>query len=295
MVCSKCGAEIGANFKFCPQCGTPVPEEQKSKQEQTPAAEIMAVASSNVPQMVTIPGGSFIMGTNEFNRKVSLLGFMLSATPITQKQYEYIMGKNPSKLVGSDKPVECVNWCEALIFCNALSMEQHLVPCYSIGNATDLSAFESNSPLWKRVACNFTATGFRLPTEAEWEYAARGGKDSSPNEFAGSDDINETAWYGENSNVSTHKVSTKKPNNLGLYDMCGNVSEWCWDYLGELGAQPMTNPHGPKMGNLHVKRGGSWLDDAQQCSVFYRSGSPHTGKSSSLGFRVCQSTIESVM
>ncbi len=235
------------------------------------------------------------MGDNEFNRKISLLGFSLSETPITQRQFEYVMGRNPSKLSGEDNPVESVNWCEAIIFCNALSLMQNLVPCYTIGNMTNFTSIETNSPLWKRVNCNFVASGYRLPTEAEWEYAARGGPNQAPFQYAGSNNISQVAWYGENSGVSSHPVGTKESNILGLYDMCGNVAEWCWDYMGELSIQPQTNPHGPQIGTMHVKRGGGWLDDSEQCTVYFRSGSAPTGKSSVLGFRVARSLIENVM
>ncbi len=282
MVCSKCGAEIATQFKFCPHCGTPVPENALNSEETS------AVESSDIPELVTIAAGTFPMGLNEINRKITLTAFEMGVTPVTQRQYEYIIGTNPSKLFGPDRPVESVNWCEALIYCNFLSIKEGLTPCYSIGNATDLTKIDSKSPLWKRVVCNFTANGYRLPTEAEWEYAARGGKNAGIEQFAGSDDIEGVAWYGENSDVRTHDVGTKKANSLGLYDMCGNVAEWCWDYMGDLPIQALTNPHGSNIGTLHVKRGGSWLDDPQQCTVYYRSGSGPTGKSSSLGFRVCR-------
>ncbi len=285
MVCRKCGGEIADQFKFCPHCGTPVSEDTTS------GTPVSAVASSDVPNLIKIAAGTFPMGLNEVNRKISLSEYEIGITPVTQRQYEYIMGNNPSKLLGKDRPVECVNWCEAIIYCNFLSIKEGLTPCFSIGNATDLTKFESKSPLWKRVVCNFTANGYRLPTEAEWEYAARGGKDASIEQFAGSDDIAEVAWYGENSDVRTHDVGSKKPNSLGLYDMCGNVAEWCWDYMGDLPIQALSNPHGSNIGTLHVKRGGSWLDDPQQCTVYFRSGSAPTGKSSSLGFRICRSII----
>ena len=289
MKCSNCDTELAGDFKFCPHCGQPVQNDVSAK---TAAAESMAVFNDDSPRMITVPGGTFIMGTGEVVHNVTLDPFFIGEALVTQKQYKFVMGKNPSKLVGENRPVECVNWCDALIFCNRLSMMQNLTPCYSIGNIKDLTTFESSSPVWKRVVCDYKADGYRLPTEAEWEYAARGAVKSNPMMYAGSDNIENVAWYGENSEVRTHDVGCKKPNALGLYDMCGNVAEWCWDFMDALSVVPQTNPHGPQIGTMHIKRGGSWLDDPQQCTVFYRSGSAPAGKSSNLGFRVCQSMIE---
>ncbi|MCR5218107.1 SUMF1/EgtB/PvdO family nonheme iron enzyme [Treponema sp.] len=314
MRCKNCGSEILDSFRFCPSCGQNVEEQilnqnladiikgQQNSSESSHGERYLnsgednpAVRSDIIPKMILIEGGSFVMGQSEFQRNVLLNTFYMSETPVTQKQYQAVTSSNPSKLKGADRPVESVNWCEALIFCNLLSMSQGLVPCYSLGMTTDLLSCKTTDPLWKRVSCNFAASGYRLPTEAEWEYAARGGKNHNPSQFSGSDDINKVAWYGENSDVHTHAVSSKKSNSLGLYDMCGNVAEWCWDYMEELPLMTMTNPCGPDSGNCHVKRGGSWLDDMQQCTVYFRSGSAPAGKSSTLGFRLCRSFIEGIM
>lgn len=287
MKCSKCGAEITENFKFCPQCGQPVQNEEAANQ-----AEIMAAFNDDCPKMIMVPGNVFMMGSGDFSHSVTLSSFSISETPVTQKQFKFVMGRNPSKLLGENRPVESVTWCEAVIFCNRLSGMHGLTPCYSLGRDIELTSFTSDSLAWKRVTCNYEADGYRLPTEAEWEYAARGGAAKAPSAYAGSENIAEVAWYGENSDVRTHDVSCKKPNALGLYDMCGNVSEWCWDFLDTLPVASQTDPHGPHLGTMRIKRGGSWLDDAQQCTVFYRSGSAPAGKSSNLGFRVCKSIIE---
>lgn len=292
--CPECGANVSAIDKYCSQCGKPV-RAVKSTNNNPFVSTNSKSANNALPKMISVQGGDFLMGGAGANCPVKLSSFYLSETPITQKQYIAVMSENPSKLQGEDKPVEMVNWCEAIIFCNILSAMQNLTPCYNIGSITDLRTLDPASPVWKRISCNFFANGYRLPTEAEWEYAARGGRNCDPYQFAGSSDINKVAWYGENSEISSHIVGTKEPNSLGLFDMCGNVTEWCWDYFAaELPAKSQTNPHGPQIGNMHVKRGGSWLDDSPMCTVYFRSGSVPAGKSSSLGFRVCQSDLSNV-
>lgn len=241
-----------------------------------------------IPNLVEIAGGTFFMGTGDFSHSVTLNPFKMGEAPITQDQYYYVMGTNPSKFLRGDYPVESVTWCDAIRYCNKLSKMFNLTPCYIIGSSYDFSQIENTSPVWKRLTFDLSATGFRLPTEAEWEYAARGGKNKDAFLYSGSDDINQVAWYGENSQITTHGVCEKKPNSLGLYDMCGNVAEWIYDEYSDYNKTPQVNPIGPgTMTGVHVKRGGSWLDDTEQCNVFFRSASPMGGKSSSLGFRVC--------
>jgi formylglycine-generating enzyme required for sulfatase activity len=170
------------------------------------------------------------------------------------------MGKNPSKFLGRKKPVEKVSWYDAVAFANALSKKDGLVPAYTISGTT--------------VSWNKTANGWRLPTEAEWEYAAKGGNKSNGYMYAGSNDIDEVAWYYHNSGDTTHDVGTKKTNELGLFDLSGNVWEWCWDWYGDyfkeselqneygeaLNPAEKKNPSGVTSGSLRVNRGGGWSD-----------------------------------
>ena len=154
------------------------------------------------------------------------------------------MGNNPSRFKGDNLPVERVSWYDAVEFCNRLSRKEGLTPEYTISG--------------KDVTWNRSADGYRLPTEVEWEYAARGGNKSRGYRFSGSDDPKEVAWYSANSGEKTHPVGQKKPNELGIYDMSGNVWEWVWDWYGSYSSTSQTDPRGPYSGSYRVLRGGSW-------------------------------------
>ena len=221
-------------------------------------------------EMVLVEGGD----TYIHDEGVTLGSFYMANTPVTQELYESVTGKNPSNFRGKNLPVECVSWYDAVEFCNALSNRDGLTPCYS----------ESG----KDTKCDFSADGYRLPTEAEWEYAANGGRSENGFMFAGSDDIGEVAWYGDNSEDRTHPVAEKMPNSLGLYDMSGNVYEWCWDWW-EDEFTGGANPSGAAAGDCRVLRGGSWIHPFGCSTVLFRTRHEPDIKGDILGFRLVRS------
>jgi len=214
-----------------------------------------------------VPGGSFMMGDifddGYFDdekpvHEVRLSGFYMGKYPVTQEQWEKVMGNNPSYFrKGGDYPVEKVSWDDAQKF---------------IAELTKM---------------NNGRYGFRLPSEAEWEYAARSG--GKKERYAGGDDIDAVAWYKDNSDRSTHPVGQKAPNGLGLHDMSGNVWEWCQNWYGNYSSVSAKNPVGPSTGSYRVKRGGSWNGTAGLCRSAYRYRDSPDVRNVNLGLRLALS------
>ena len=215
-------------------------------------------------RMVAVEGGTFQMGSQSGNsnespvHQVTLSSFSIGETEVTQELWEAVMGSNPSYFKGPKLPVETVSWNDCQTFITKLNQ--------------------------------LTGQTFRLPTEAEWEYAARGGKQSKGYTYAGSNTIGEVAWYESNNSWKTHDVATKSPNELGFYDMSGNVWEWCQDWYSSsyYSGSVVDNPQGPSSGSSRVLRGGSWSGAATFCRVAYRGYDTPASAYLNFGFRLAQ-------
>ncbi len=243
-----------------------------------------AALKNPVPEdFIYVEGGTFQMGSTEGSsdeepvHTVRVGDFYIGKYEVTQAEWQEAMGRNPSRFKGTNRPVERVSWYDAVEYCNKLSQREGLTPVYRING--------------KSVTANWNADGYRLPAEAEWEYAARGGSSSRGYKYAGSDNVGRAGWYDDNSGDKTHPVGGKSPNELGIYDMSGNVWEWCWDWKGAYSSGSQTNPKGPGSGSGRVLRGGSWVDSARYLRSAYRSsGSPGISHDS-IGFRLVRPAV----
>jgi formylglycine-generating enzyme required for sulfatase activity len=202
--------------------------------------------------MVLVEGGTFQMGDTFDDgsedgkpvHTVTVSSFYVGKYEVTQKEWRDVMGTDPSRFTGNDLPVEGVSWFDAVDYCRRLSAKNGLDSCYGFDGTN--------------ITSDFTKNGFRLPTEAEWEYAAKGGRQSRGTKYAGSSSPDEVAWWGGNAGGKTHPVGQKQANELGLFDMSGNVWEWCWDWYGAYSASSQTDPKGVSSGDMRVLRGGCW-------------------------------------
>ena len=220
--------------------------------------------------MVQVEGGSFMMGGGQYSsekpiHEVQLSTFYIGQYQVTQAVWEQVMGNNPSNFKGDRLPVENISWKDCQKFLENLNHQLGLTG--------------------KEL--------YRLPTEAEWEYAARGGKYARKTEYAGSRELKEVGWFGfydeeKNMHNWTETAGLRVPNELGLYDMSGNVEEWCWDWRGTYPQGPLDNPKGPATGQYRVLRGGSWFNYASGCRVSNRDDSAPSRRHGDFGFRLAR-------
>lgn len=230
-----------------------------------PSTQPKVTASPNQPatnatEMVQIPGGKFMMGDKDEvdapPHEVVVGSFSMDKHLVTQEQFQKVMGANPSRWKGDKNPVEQLRWSDAVKFCNKRSELEGLQPCYDL----------------KTLQCNFEVNGYRLPTEAEWEYACRAGTTTAY--FLGDSPakLGDYAWFDKNSGGHPRPVGQKQPNPWGLYDMAGNVWQWCNDFykVDYYQEAPRENPRGPNEGQNKVLRGGAWRFSADNCRSGYR-------------------------
>lgn len=245
----------------------PTPKKSSSSVKVNNSSQsVMTIPVGNVSfRMIRVDGGTFTMGgtseqgsdaysSEKPTHSVTLSSYYIGETEVTQELWQEVMGSNPSNFKGSRRPVECVSWEDCQDFIRRLNQR--------------------------------TGKNFRLPTEAEWEYAARGGRKSYGSKYAGGSNVDDVAWYTSNSGSSTHPVATKRANELGLYDMSGNVWEWCQDWYGNYSSSSQTNPQGPSSGSDRVSRGGNWYDNSRFCRVSFRLSSTPSIRDINLGLRL---------
>lgn len=247
---------LPSEARFCPECGNSLsvlPEaenERRAREEAARFKDKTFTVNGVTFEMVAVKGGTFTMGEDKDAHEVTLSDYCIGKFEVTQELWEAVMGSNPSYFKGNKLPVEQVSWDDCQKFIKKLN---------------------------RLCAKQLNGKNFRLPTEAEWEYAARGGNKSRGYKYSGSNNINDVAWYTVNSydkgssspDYGTHVVGTKSPNELGIYDMSGNVLEWCQYWRGDYGSGSQTNPHGPSSGSSRVNRGGCWRYSARSCRVSY--------------------------
>ncbi len=254
--------------------------------------------------MIPVPAGAFQRDSNAANTS-TVSAFSMSETEITRAQWTTVTGlADPSDTdysTGQNDPVQMTNWYHALVFCNTLSLREGLTPDYTINGSTNPDNWGTvptswePSATWDAAGANWSATGYRLPTGMEWMWAAMGARNGSTGyekAFAGStgsNAIGDYAWYGGNSEETTHPVGAKTANELGLHDMSGNVIEWCWDWWDYPHPYPsgaLTNYRGAASGAGRVIRGGGWGDDASGCTMALGSGGIPSSQLATVGFRV---------
>ena len=258
--CATCGKLCGASSNACPYDGKhPKPSVVSEGRNKVYTIEGVSF------KMIAVEGGTFTMGATSEQQnpdrnekpthRVTLSDYYIGDTEVTQELWAAVMGSNPSYFTGNmQRPVEKVSWEDCQTFIQKLN--------------------------------RLTGANFRLPTEAEWEFAARGGRSSRGYQYSGSSNLGEVAWYDDNSSSTTHPVKKKSPNELGIYDMSGNVWEWCQDWYGSYSSSSQTNPTGPSTDSNRVIRGGSWYSFARHCRSAARGFNTPSIRNFLLGLRL---------
>lgn len=258
-----------------------------------------AIISHIAPmEMVYVPGGSYLMGDTRGEgaedelpiHEVSVDSFYMGKYLLKQIEYDIVTGKNPSQDYGvnDEFPVYYVNWWDAVRYCNLRSIVEGYTPAYTVDGSTNPDDWVALT----NITCDWDADGYRLPTEAEWEYAARGRSNIPDYLYSGSDDIDEVALYWDSMSYQTRPVGGLEPNALGIYDMSGLLFEWCWDWYHEeyYSYSPSENPKGQADGTRRVRRGGSWSSTDPYCRVSARGReSPYSGINYTTGIRMVRS------
>jgi formylglycine-generating enzyme required for sulfatase activity len=256
------------------------------------------------PEMAALPGGTFLMGSpaseagrnsNETQHQVTVSGFFMGKYEVTQKEWTAVMGSNPSGFKGDNLPVESVSWYDVIEYCNKRSIKEGLTPAYTIDKSRrdPNNKHEYDNVKWA-VTWNRGGNGYRLPTEAEWEYACRAG--STAPFSTGSNITTSQANYDGNNpyngnaagvyRVKTWEVGSGAANAWGLYDMHGNVWEWCWDWFGDYGSGAQSDPSGAVSGSNRVLRGGGWRSDARYLRSAFRDSNTPEIRYYNYGFRL---------
>ena len=268
--CGKSGPESASGTKA----------EGASANSKSEISDPVAVVTSSGIEMISLPGGEFLMGSDKGNadeapaHKVKVSAFLIDKFEVTHEMFTKAQLPNPSHWQDNPKkPVERVRWRDAKQYCNERSLLEKLKPCYNEKTAD--------------FDCDYAANGYRLPTEAEWEYACRAGADG-PYDFGQADKLRQFAWFADNATDKTHTVGEKKPNRWGIFDLYGNVSEWCEDvysptYYKQSPPADPTGPPNPGKDVKRVMRGGSWKASADMCRATLRQGE-RTGDSDACFF-----------
>jgi len=261
---------------------------------------ISGCAQDYTNEMIYVEGGPFVNTYSKYyGLDIIIEDFYISKYEISGQEWEKVMGYNPSEFKGDNLPVDSVSWYEAIEYCNKRSIMEGLEPYYNIDKATkDPENISEYDDMKWTVTINENANGYRLPTEAEGEYAASGGQKSKNYKYSGGDNPDDVGWYWRNSgdeylsgdwlwpviaanNNRTQPIGSKKANELGLYDMAGNVREWCWDSVKDTSYQPGAF--------YRIWKGGGWIGDDKCFEISYQGKYEANGKAADTGLRVCRS------